>query len=309
MSGVILYTIVPVAFECAEEDEQTFVLLLNLLWGAWMVNQLILIGITTAIMSVSARGTIFESHKRKHLFPLVLFRDCSVGVEALVAVFGVIISASNDIYLDKSDGVCEAIETSLTVIRVFVAISWLFVIGFIIQSLFYFDLCNIFSGPGNLEDIVVDDDHLERCKSLLYVNSVRQGTTGGSDEQKDVTTASITSNYYKKRRERATRRRLSTQRMFYTQQLEQNYYTQKFKRLLWCCCREDDSVLTGFKDMSTALSIMFHNKDYTISDLLAGLLLLFRQQKVQGYYERELQHMRKVLLLSSQFLFTIYVFK
>ena len=46
--------------------------------------------------------------------------------------------------------------------------------------------------------------------------------------------------------------------------------------------------------MASALSIAFHNKDYVVSDLVAGLTLVSHKQGLRDFYDQEVQRMRQV---------------
>ena len=235
-------------------------------------------------MTISARGRIFELHKRSALPIYLCIRVVFYIVEVLLTIFGTFVASSVDLFISQQDQDsllyqhCSYMNELLTGTKIFVGISWTLLVIIIILFLYYFDpfgMCTLHKG---LETEIEDEEQLNRARNLLLVNSARPRRAGGDD---------ITVH---------TSRKVgrSTRKLYYNQSVEQQYYIKKFKKL-FKCFNETDSLSLAFRDIATGLSILFHgSKDYVISDLVAGLKLLSKKQDIPDYFQRESVKMREV---------------
>ena len=278
----------PITSECDVLKNNYFVLILSF-WLLWFVDQFIVLGLEAAIMTISARGLIFELHKRRFLPVFLWARAVFYVLEVLLTIFGTYVSAADVYFIDDKvrKEKCKLAVELLTATRVFTGLSWALLLIIIILFVYYIDLCNIFSGPGEMHIDIENENELLvwAAGNLLDTNSARP--VRQKLERNDSYVAIHSA------RNRQTKIGKATRKLYYHQSIEQKYYFKKFKRLL-NCFGERDSLHTSFRDMASALSIAFHNKDYVVSDLVAGLTLLSRKQGLRDFYDQEVQRMRQV---------------
>ena len=274
----------PITSECDVLKNNYFVLILSF-WLLWFVDQFIVLGLEAAIMTISARGLIFELHKRRFLPVFLWARAIFYVLEVLLTIFGTYVSAADVYFIDDTvrKEKCKLAVELLTATRVFTGLSWALLLIIIILFVYYIDLCNIFSGPGEMFFHNLDDEQVLAARNLLDIEN--------QPTQKDYIMHK--SFRHSKLARRFTRSGHSTKRLYYHQSIEQKYYFKKFQRL-WKCCRDQNLLSAAFRDIASGLSILFHNQDYVITDLIAGLKLVAEQHKMTGFYEKELERMKRV---------------
>ena len=166
----------PITSECDVLKNNYFVLILSF-WLLWFVDQFIVLGLEAAIMTISARGLIFELHKRRFLPVFLWARAIFYVLEVLLTIFGTYVSAADVYFIDDKvrKEKCKLAVELLTATRVFTGLSWALLLIIIILFVYYIDLCNIFSGPGEMHIDIENENELLvwAAGNLLDTNSAR----------------------------------------------------------------------------------------------------------------------------------------
>ena len=256
-----------------------------------IIIQVIILGLEATIMSVSARGSVMESEKRRSLPIFLGIRAVFFFLESAVILWGTALlsvhvqsqlsDADED---DDENNECSSREGVLIKsTTALVVISWFLQALIVVCFFYYIDLCGLFLSPVHSEeiDLGVEESMTNDGQLLLSAEELRRRTVVHHGRPR-----------VSMRFRGLTRFGESTKRLYNYQGIQQR---QWFKKLHRICCNTSGGSAKALNDIAASFAIIFQDSNYVLSDIVAGLKLLSHlHTKVDGSYQREIEYMRKV---------------
>lgn len=264
-----------------------------------IILQFIILGLETCIMCISAQGTVLNTTKRRRL-PIVLWiRAVFFFLEIVLTIYGTLLittDANTRLFPRSStmprngtpnsdtdaDGCNRTFEES--VVQGLVAISWILQIIIAIWFVVYVDPCGCFTGIGPVHVEIENEDEIMNSDNLLTGPELKRRTVMHRHRVRGTV----------KLAGGARQAGASTKRFYYYQSIQQRQWLKKLGKL-FCCSKGGGAFSRALKDMASGLSIIFHDSDYVLSDLVVGLKLVGQHQRSsEKYFNVEVENMRKV---------------
>ena len=272
-----------------------------------IVLQVIILGLETCIMCISAQGTVLETHRRRRLPVVLWIRAIFFILEFLLTIYGTLLITADPntrlfqkVYtaVENENVGDEVMNLNMTTQRYFdctgafeeesvkglVAVSWILQIIISVWFIVYVDPCGCFTGIGPVHIEIENEDELLNSGHLLTGQELKRRTVMHRQRQRG--SLKLTGEI----------RRIgaSTRRFYYYQNIQQRQWLKKLSKL-FCCSQGGGAFSRALKDMASGLSIIFQDTDYVLSDLVMGLKLVGQHQRTsEKYFSNEVKNMRKV---------------
>lgn len=281
-----------------------------------IILQVIILGLETCIMCISAQGTVLETHRRRRLPVVLWIRAIFFIVEILLTIYGTLLITADPntrlfqkVYsaIGNNDVEDEVANLNMTTQRAdsglrldctgtfeeesvkgLVAVSWILQIIISVWFIVYVDPCGCFTGIGPVHLEIENEDELLNSGHLLTGQELKRRTVMHRQRQRG--SLKLTGDI----------RRIgaSTRRFYYYQNIQQRQWLKKLSKL-FCCSQGGGAFSRALKDMASGLSIIFHDSDYVLSDLVMGLKLVGQHQRTsEKYFNLEVENMRKVSMVA-----------
>lgn len=263
-------------------------------------------------MCISAQGTVLTTSRRRRLPVVLWIRAIFFIVEILLTIYGtLLITTDPNTRLFPRDSPATAVHRNMTensdysdfdssmecdgefeeaCVKGLVAVSWILQIIISVWFIFYVDPCGCFTGIGPVHVEIENEDEIMNSGNLLTGQELKRRTV--MHRQRPRATLKLTGDI---RRVGA-----STKRFYYYQSIQQRQWLKKLSKL-FCCSQGGGAFSRALKDMASGLSIIFHDSDYVLSDLVMGLKLVGQHQRTSAkYLTNEVENMRKVCAISCE---------
>ena len=275
-----------------------------------IILQVIILGLETCIMCISAQGTVLETHRRRRLPVALWIRAIFFILEFFLTIYGTLLITSDTntrlfqkVYTAVGNVGDEMTNLNMTTqrensglyldctgtfeeesVKGLVAVSWILQIIISVWFIVYVDPCGCFTGIGPVHLEIENEDELLNSSHLLTGQELKRRTVMHRQRQRGSLKLS------------GDIRRIgaSTRRFYYYQNIQQRQWLKKLSKL-FCCSQGGGAFSRALKDMASGLSIIFHDSDYVLSDLVMGLKLVGQHQRTsEKYFDIEVKNMRKV---------------
>lgn len=258
-------------------------------------------------MCISAQGTVLTTIRRRRLPVVLWIRAIFFILEILLTIYGtLLITDDQNTRLFPSVSPTTAMHRNMTensdlapsmectgefeeaCVKGLVAVSWILQIIISVWFIVYVDPCGCFTGIGPVHVEIENEDEIMNSGNLLTGQELKRRTV--MHRQRPRGSLKLTGDI---RRVGA-----STKRFYYYQSIQQRQWLKKLSKL-FCCSQGGGAFSRALKDMASGLSIIFHDSDYVLSDLVMGLKLVGQHQRTsEKYLKNEVENMRKVCAIT-----------
>jgi len=257
LGGLIAFTIIVLVVRDCFSEEAVKKIVFTFVFSQIGIQACVLVS-ETLIGFISSRGTINYAHPRRHLPHILRLRAFLYFVEVIAIAFGGYVAWSpyirDNIDCNREDRVRQAIQAYvISVIVVLAIIGILFMI--------YFDPLGL-QTPSLLTELRVshnDEDETDH-DVVVEVKKVCRKRIGGKTIKVDANKVG---------------KRLYSSNAW-------NHWTRRVRAL--CCCiggGNNRSKVQALEDIAHAMATMFDGVDVVLSDFVAALMLVHRDQKKQ----------------------------
>ena len=241
---------------------------------------------------------MLDAAKRRRLPVVLWIRAIFFFLEIILTIYGTLLITSDtntrlfpresirtntthsgDSQFDECDRTFEE-----SVVKGLVAISWVLQIIISIWFVVYVDPCGCFTGIGPVHVEIENEDEIMNSDNLLTGPELKRRTVMHRHRVRG--SVKLTGG--------ARQTGASTRRFYYYQSIQQRQWLKKLSKLFFCS-KGGGAFSRALKDMASGLSIIFHDSDYVLSDLVVGLKLVGQHQRSsEKYFNIEVENMRKV---------------
>ena len=209
------------------------------------VMQLVVLINETALLVMSLKGTIMHTKPRRHITKLLYIRIVVFFVEVAVMIY-----ASNAVFNPRlSSSIKSCIPTTVKFLEAIIILLWVIITFYMVGFLIFSDPLGCFS------------------------NSFREGFNEGM--------AAFDNNTLQRpQRNMHPARRLVRAKSLHRNRVEVKRASQKIRRICKLC-RLGGGKATAFEDLARLFFKLFGNVDLVLSDILAAIVLMSREQNRQ----------------------------